>query len=228
MKSSAKNRALYKGSNNLNTETENSYHSGKKLTLFTKTKKLILLGLTLLLLAASFPMRVSAQGGGALALDLNPEQGVAGMTVSVTANIPNYLSSRSLDAAFASQYWGQTFALVWDLGGSSTPPSLDTVRTADWQVLSYAHIDNEGMLEGVIQIPNNATEGEHLVTAVYYIQSSDAPLTYFWGYFEVISEGAAVGMLPEWLIYLIVALIGIAVVVAVVVLFLRRRGRRPS
>ena len=196
------------------------------MTFLTKTKKVIFLGVALLFLATPFLIRVSAQGGGALAVILTPEQGVAGMPVSVRINVPEYLSSRGLDAAYASMYQGLTFALVWDLGGTSTPPSLETVRTADWQVLGYGHFDIEGMLEAVITIPSNATEGTHLVTAVYYIQSSDAPLTYFWGYFEVISEGAAVSMLPDWLIYVIVAVIVIAVVMAVM-LFLMRRGRRP-
>jgi hypothetical protein len=199
------------------------------MTFVTKNKKVVFLGLTLLLLAAPFLASVSAQGGGSLIETLlSPDQGVAGMSVSVRMSIPNYLTSRSLDAAYASLYLGKTFALVWDLGGSSNPPDLETVRSANWQVLGYAHIDNEGILEGVVTIPDNATEGKHLVTAVYYIQSSDDPLTYFWAEFNVVSEGTALSMLPGWLIYVIVAVIGIVVVVATVAVVLRRRGQTPG
>ena len=91
-----------------------------------------------------------------------------------------------------------------DLGGTNEPPTLDTVRTATWQVIGQAGINN-GQLHGIATIPEDTATGEHLITAVYYDQSSDAPYNYFWEWFEVKSEADLVASIPIWLLMIILA-----------------------
>jgi hypothetical protein len=198
----------------------------------SRIEKSFLLGLMIVLLATSLVVKVSAQGGGGAGLVFDSggavvEDVVVGQTVGVSLDIAQYLQDRGLDAAYVDLYKGLSYALVWDLGGpTARPPDLDTVRTATWDVLGYAHIDANGKLTGVIVIPN-ASEGEHWVTAVYYLQGSDAAYTYWWGWVSVASQSTALSMLPWWVVPLIVAVIVVVGIGVVVGIFLSRRGRHP-
>jgi hypothetical protein len=207
---------------------------GCNLPLSSRIGKSLCFGLVLLLFTASFLMKVSAQGGGGAGLvfdsgGVEVEDVVVGQTVGVSLDIPQYLQDRSLDAGYVEMYKGLTYALVWDLGGpTARPPDLDTVRTATWTVLAYAHINENGILKGVMVIPSNATEGEHWVTAVYYQQSSDLIYTYWWGWVSVHSEATALSTLPWWLVPVVVGVIIVIGLAAAISIFLRRRGRHPA
>lgn len=115
--------------------------------------------------------------------------------------------------------------MVWDLGGSTYPPSLDTVRTAQWTVIGSAYINTDGLLSGTATIPD-ANDGDHLIVAVYYDQSSDSPLTYWWGYYTFVSAGTLNQFLPGWIVYLIIVVLGIVVAIAIAVLLVRRQRAR--
>jgi hypothetical protein len=93
---------------------------------------------------------------------------------------------------------------VLDLGGKNASPDLETVRTVTWQVIGQAAINN-GQLHRVATIPDGTGTGDHLITAVYNDQSSDAPYNYFREWFEVKSEEQFRSIFLDWLVYIIVA-----------------------
>ncbi len=170
----------------------------------------------------------SAQGGGSLGLNLDPDTGASGSTVNVSLDIPSSLTSQGLDTGYTSLYRGLTYSLVWDLGGGTVPPDLETVRAASWTIIGSAHINSDGVLSGTATIPD-ANNGNHLIVAVYQDQSSDSPLTYWWEYYTVVSAGTLTQFLPASLVYLIIAVLGIVVAIALAVLLVRRqRARRHA
>jgi hypothetical protein len=190
-------------------------------------RKIVLASTILVLLAPLLISNVSGQGGGALGLILRPEEGPGGLNVDVGLNIHKALADEGMPDGYADQYKGLHYSLVWDVGGRNTPPDLETVRTATWQVIGYATFNDNGVLSGVATIPNGATTGDHLICAIYSYQASDAPYEYWWGYFTVKSEEQLAALLPNWLLYLIIAIIGITVTLAVVLFLRTRRTRIP-
>jgi hypothetical protein len=161
-----------------------SCYLGRKLIISNKYKKGIFLSSTIfLLLACPLINSVTAQGGGGGPLVFEPKFGPAGVEVEVTMNITDYLARTNL-TDYASFYYSSTYSLVLDLGGTATPPDLNTVRTATWQIIGAATI-NGGQLHGTATIPEGTATGDHLITAVYSDKSSDAPYNYFWEWFEV-------------------------------------------
>jgi hypothetical protein len=187
-------------------------------------KRIFLASMVFVLLACLMISSVSAQGGGSLGLILRPEEGPGGLNVDVGLNIHKALADEGMPDGYADQYKGLHYSLVLDVGGRNTPPDLDTVRTATWQVIGYATFDDNGVLSGVATIPNGATTGDHLICAIYSNQASDAPYTYWWGYFTVKSEAQLAALLPGWLLYLIIAIIGITVSAAMILYYRARRG----
>ena len=148
-----------------------------------KSKQLLVL--LILLSTSSSLFFVKAQTGtGSYGLLINPTSGPAGTEITF---------SYQVDRAAAYLYRGETFQIVWDIGGwnGDQPADWNTVQKLTWKIIGSATFNSSGHLSGTAITPTEASNqiGDHVVYAVSPKIAEGTTMNFWWGFFEITSGG---------------------------------------